>query len=62
MRDKFKLPDYDPPAALDYTMTGKLPDDRSSAKGTLIAQAVFGRGHASMYCHGRVSFTARARS
>ena len=60
VRDRFELPDYDPPAALDYTMTGELADDRSSAKGTLSARAVFGRGHGSMYCHGRVSFQAAA--
>ena len=61
VRDKFKLPDFEPPVALDYTMTGELADDRASAKGTLIARAVFGRGHGSMFCRGRVSFTASER-
>jgi hypothetical protein len=35
-----------------------LADDESSAKGTLAALAVFGRGHDSVYCRGRVSFSA----
>jgi hypothetical protein len=61
VREKFKLPDYEPPGAFDYTMSGELADDESSAKGTLTARAVFGRGHDSVLCRGRVSFTASER-
>ena len=61
VRERFKLPDYEPPGAFDYTMGGELADGESSAKGTLIARAVFGRGHDSVYCRGKVSFTASER-
>ena len=59
VRERFKLPDWEPPGAFDYTMTGELAEDESTAEGTLTARAAFGRGHASMYCHGRVSFSAK---
>jgi hypothetical protein len=61
VRQKGTVPDLEPPVALDYTMTGELADDRASATGTLTARAVIGRGHDSVFCRGRVAFSAAER-
>ena len=62
VRQHGSIPDVEPPVTVDYALRGELADDKEAANGTLGAQVVFGRGHDSMYCHGRVSFTASARS
>ncbi len=59
VRQNGRIPEVEPPVAVDYVLRGELADDEDSANGTLAAQVVFGRRRDSMACRGTVGFSAR---
>ena len=58
VRERAEFPDAEPPAVLANAMRAELAKDGDSIRGTIAARGIWGVGHDSVFCAGRVSFGA----